>query len=45
MNEIADMWQLFALTGYPKHYLKYKARKEETPHQRKKENLCETNQS
>jgi len=45
MNEITDMWQLFTLTGDPKQYLKYKERKGEASHPRKKENLRETNQS
>ena len=44
MNEITNMWQLFALTGDPMHYLNYKQRKGEGA-RRKKENVRETNQN
>jgi len=37
MNDTMSLWQLFALTGDPRQYLKYKERKEETTHMHKKE--------
>ncbi|MCL2286642.1 MAG: hypothetical protein FWC32_09820 [Firmicutes bacterium] len=46
MNEITSLWQMFTLTGDPRHYLKYKQRESGTARPREKEHVRdETNKS